>query len=118
MGGGCWLTFTRTFEAVNASPAPAEIDRGQSSLAWLVAWLSKWAGSLAGGWSRDPCDGAFPRGGMLMGNDIFGALVWIRPSHLEALGGADRSCFCQMLTCLLGMFPRLCLVTVRSATER
>lgn len=24
--GGCWLTFTRTFEDVNASPGPAGID--------------------------------------------------------------------------------------------
>lgn len=58
-----------------------------------------------------------PRGGRLMGNVIFGALAWLRPNDLEALGGADRSCFCHILTRLSGMFPKLCLVTPRSASE-
>lgn len=42
---------------------------------------------------------------------LFLVFSWIRPYDLEALGEADGSCFCQMLVCPLGMFPRLCLVT-------
>lgn len=57
MGGGYWLTVTRTFEAINASPGPCWDGWGQSS---LVVWLSKWAGNLAGRWSRDPWNGTFP----------------------------------------------------------
>lgn len=47
-----------------------------------------------------------------MGNAISGVFAWIRPRDLEVLGGTDGGCFCQMLTCLLGMFPRVCLVTL------
>lgn len=82
MGGGYWLTVTRTFEAINASPGPCWDGWGQSS---LVVWLSKWAGNLAGRWSRDPWNGTFPRGGRLMGNVIFGAPAW-----LSRLGGLGR----------------------------
>lgn len=43
-GGGCWLTFTRTFEDVNASPGPAGIDgvRVHRHGRWLfqVGWKS------------------------------------------------------------------------------
>jgi hypothetical protein len=44
LGGGCWLTFTRAFEDVNASPAPAGIDgvRGHrlGCLVLQVGWRS------------------------------------------------------------------------------
>lgn len=89
LGGGCWLTFTRTFEVVNASPAPAGIDGVRvhrhgclsSSLSGLEVLQANGGGNHV--------MGAFPRGGRLMGTDIFGALAWIRPSDSEALGGAD-----------------------------
>lgn len=76
-------------------PAPAGIDGGQSSLAWLPgSWTGLGVLQADGVGTHEMMGHSLEVEGSWE-NDIFGAVAWIRPSDLEALGGADRGCFCH-----------------------